>query len=126
NPHQPLKGQVEDLLDIPIAHPAFGQATVHTSVLVTTGLLDETLRQTIEGFNQGRRTQSKSTLDVWVKGQLQSKLQNAIGRFLPANLANIRDFLQLWLADGRSGAAKPDIASFLESRVQNLTSTASA
>jgi len=40
DPEEPLKGQVEDMLDIPIQHPSIPAGLSHRSFLVTTGNLD--------------------------------------------------------------------------------------
>jgi hypothetical protein len=73
-----IQGQIYDLLDVAIQHPSIPKTPTHQSYLVTTGCLDDTLRQTIDAFNDGRRRQGKSELNVIVKGQLQQKLESAL------------------------------------------------
>jgi hypothetical protein len=123
DPDQPLKGQIEDLLDLPIQHPSFPQSTTHRSTLVTTGNLDDTLRQTISVFNHGRKTKGQTTLDVWVKGHIETKIRAALGRFMPGPLENFRDFLQLALVDGKGTPDKKRVAAFLKERVSQLQQT---
>lgn len=118
NPTQPLKGQVEDLLDLPIQHPSVRPGTPHTSYLVTTGLLDETLRQTIVTYNLGRLQQGKSELFLLTRGELSRMILDCIGTFLPGSLAQLRDFLKLWLSDGRSMPARSEVAGFLAERAR--------
>jgi len=120
DPDQPLKGQIEDLLDVPIQHPAFDHKRRHESTLVTTGVLDDTLRQTLHAFNEGRRRSGKPTVNVLVKGQIESKIRAALGRFLPGKLTDTRDFLQLWLADGTSLPSRREISTLFEERISGL------
>ena len=65
----------------------------------------------------------KPTLDVLVKGQIEAKIHAALGRFLPGKLTDIRDFLQLWLADGRSLPRKHEISTLFEERTSALRAT---
>jgi hypothetical protein len=116
DPNQPLKGQVEDLLDLPIQHPSFQHATEHQSVLVTTGVLDDTLRQEIDQFNEGRKAKGKSILKVWLKGHIQQQILSSLSAFIPSKLPNFRDFLQLLLVDGTGVPDKEKLSMFLRER----------
>lgn len=118
NPEQPLKGQVEDLLDLAVQHPSIPSDAPRRYCLVTTGVLDETLRQTIDAFNQDRRRGGRPALDTMVRGQLQSKIMGTLDSFLPSSMSDLEPFLKLFLADGRDLPDKTAVASFLESRVE--------
>ena len=126
DPEEPLKGQVEDMLDIPIQHPSIPAGLSHRSFLVTTGNLDETLRQHISTYNLGRIAKQKLELLVTVKGELQTRIEKAVGSFVPVQLQSLRDFLQLFTADGRGIPDKKRISSLLESRTSRLDSKSSA
>ncbi|MDD5705815.1 MAG: hypothetical protein PHR35_07800 [Kiritimatiellae bacterium] len=114
HPDHSLKGQVEDLLDLPIDHPSVGTTRPHRSFLVTTGNLDDALRQELTAYNRGRRAKHKRTLIVWVKDQLSQKLVTRIGCLLPQRLDVFRDFLRLYLADGRSCPDGSVVSKFYE------------
>jgi hypothetical protein len=115
-PDQPLKGQVEDLLDLPIQHPSLKRNSRHVSTLVTTGMLDDTLRQTIDAFNAGRESLSKAPVHVIVKGDIADRIKRALGRFFPAQLKDFRDLLQLVVVDGGGMIDRKQVAMFLEKR----------
>lgn len=126
NPDEPLKGQVEDLLDLQIQHPSVRRGQPHKAFLVTTGSLDETLRQHIDVFNQTRRDGHKPELTVIVRGELLMRFEKAFGGFLPVQLKSLRDFLQLITADPRGTPDKARIASLFDGLLAKLDAKSSA
>lgn len=107
-----LKGQVEDLLDTAIQHPGIGWTTPHRAFLVTTGRLDDTLRQTIDSFNRAREQAGKHILTVWVKGDLLKMTGSALQRFMPCQIPELRDFLRLAIVEGKAMPDKKELARF--------------
>ena len=120
NPEQPLKGQVEDLLDLAIDHPSLPKPRKHRSYLVVTGVLDETLRQHIGAFNEERKRRKKPRIETWVKGDLQRKISGALDRFLSARVQDIRQYLRLLLEDGRGIPKREALAKFLDEVVADV------
>lgn len=107
-----IKGQVEDLLDLAIQHPSVPVGTSHISHLLTTGLLDDTLRQTISQFNQQRRDLGKSELRVITKGELKEGILSKYHEFFPFEADLFKVFLQLITADPRGLCSKKDLVNF--------------
>lgn len=121
NPKQPLKGQVEDLLDSQARHPSIQNPAVHRGILVTTGKLDETMRETIDSFNGMRKARRKPLLTVWTKAELSEMILESLSNFVPLGRDYTREFMRLYLEDGTSLPDKKRLAKFFEAVAASLS-----
>jgi len=109
-----IKPQIDELINAPIAHPSIDKAVPFRAYLVTNGQLADPVRRLIDDENTYWKGKNLSTLNVIVKGDLLRKFTDAYNSFLPATAQTLRDFLELYLTDGRDFVDKDKLADFLD------------
>jgi len=107
-----IKDQVADMLDLDIQHPSVPAGSPYKSHLVTTGLLNDVLRQTLEQYNRTREGKGQSTLDVITKGHIKEQLLTSYNAFIPIDPELFRDFLQLITSDLKGLPEKKTLFNF--------------
>lgn len=112
-----VKPEIDKLRDLPIIHPSIPAGTRHTSVLVTNGMIDDTVRRAITDMNNGPWKRAK--LQTIVRGQLVRQFVDASAAFVPQQLDDYRAFLDLFFADG-SGFIDDEKLSALFEHVLDL------
>lgn len=108
-----FKGQVERLVELPIAHPSVPQGVPHRAFLVTNGELDEPVRLEIVGRNRLWAERGYPELEVTVKRDLLLRFQSLQTDFWPVEPREVNTLLQLFLAHGAACLDKAKVASFL-------------
>jgi hypothetical protein len=91
--------EIEKLRKLPVVHPAVPAGTPHRSYLVTNGVLEDTVRRMITDLNNTQW--AEAPLTVIVRGQLLRDFIDASEAFVPQELVNYRNFLDLIFSDGR-------------------------
>lgn len=107
-----VKPEIDKLRDLPVVHPSLPTGTKHTSILVTTGIIDDTVRRAITDLNNGPWKRAK--LQTIVRGQLLRQFVDASAAFVPQQLADYRAFLDLFFADGRGFVDDQKLSALLE------------
>jgi hypothetical protein len=109
--------EIKKLWGLPVVHPSISFGTPHTSVLVTNGMLEDTVRRAITDLNHSEW--KDAPLQTVVRGQLLRDFVDASAAFVPTKLADYRAFLDLFFADG-SGFVDDEKLSTLLEDVLNL------
>lgn len=109
-----FRGEVEELLDLPIVHPSLHEGTPHESYLITNGQLSEEVRREIDDRNRVRKSENKPILHTIVKGELVSDFNLHFGEFIPADIPDLSEFLKLSLHEGEANLDKQAFFEFLK------------
>jgi len=105
-----IRPEIEELLDIPIAHPSVDKSIPHKSFLVTTGNLSDPVRREIDDRNEQRKRENKTILETIVGGQLLQDFISTNEKFLPKEISDIQFLLDLYTYDGTSPLPKEKFA----------------
>ncbi len=109
-----IRGEVEELVELPIQHPNIPQAAHSRAVLVTNGTITDPVRREITDRQAGWQRNGHSPLELITKWQLLEMFVKAQGTFLPRSPADFELFLRIFLRDKREPLNKEEFAGFLE------------
>jgi hypothetical protein len=104
--------EIEKLRGLPVVHPSIARGTRHTSLLVTNGTIEDTVRRMITDLNN--TTWKKAPLKTVVRGELLRDFLDASASFVPKELADYRAFLDLFFSDGRAFVDDEKLSALLE------------
>jgi hypothetical protein len=113
-----LRGQAEDLVRLPVLLPGVDSNEPHTPVLVTNGELRGDAVDSVRQYADVWERAGSGRLEVWQGPQLLAMFVEAHGSFLPARLAEFRQFVELYVASGEDRLPRADFARFLERLVE--------
>lgn len=105
--------EVRELIEIPIQYPGIPADGRHRCVLVTNGVLADTVRRQIEDLNRKWTGRGEPVLEVMVKGDLLREFLDLHGPFLPVQLADVGQLLELYLHDGTAPLPRKEFSDFL-------------
>jgi len=110
-----MRGEVEELVRLPVSVTAPNLRTEerHTPVLVTNGELTGDAPRSIEAFATEWERLGAPRLEIWQKHQLLGKFIAAHGSYLPTDLEDFRDFVELYVADFQDRLSRKRFAEFL-------------
>jgi hypothetical protein len=112
---QEVKPEVDELLDVPIAHPSVDKRIAHRSHLVTTGNLADPVRRLIDDVNEARLRAGKGALETETRGQLLKEFVEAHEDLLPKEVEDLRSFFELYTRPGQYNVPKEKFARLLAS-----------
>jgi hypothetical protein len=110
-----IKGEIDELVEIPINFPGVRKDIPHRAVLVTNGVITDKVRRDIDDLNLNYKRRGFSQLEVRTKMDLLKDFIKVTGSFLPANLSDFKLFLELLLYNGRELIDKELLSRFIES-----------
>ena len=111
-----MQEEIRELVELPVAHPAVDKSQPVQHFLVTNGMIDDPVRRAIDDMNMQweRLGLHNFKVDLILGTQLLRKFADAAGSFFPQKPTPLKDFLELYLADGKSLPDKDKLASFLK------------
>jgi hypothetical protein len=109
------KGEINDLVELPIQHPAVQGARHHTSFLVTNGNIKDPALKAINSANEAWRKRRYPALRTISGSELLKRFLAVNGTYLPQELSDLTVFLELVLRNGREPADKAKLSKLLES-----------
>ena len=118
-----IKGEIEELVEIPINHPNFTKTKNHRSILVTNKDMTAPARNTITDHNQSWINRGFPPLEVITKNELLKMFVDSHGNYLPIEMEDFHSFLELILTKGDHELDKAKYSAFLESFVFSVTHT---
>ena len=110
-----IRGEIEELIQLPIVHPSVSKDAGHRSYLVCNGEITDEVRIQIDQINEDNARQQRhySYLDVITFHRLLGLFVDAQRGFLPKSLEDYDAFLRLHLSDGRDFIDKAALSQFL-------------
>ena len=114
-----IRGEIHELIEIPIVHPSVSNDEVHKAYLVCNGDLTDEVRIQIDQINEDniRKNRNYAYLDVLTFSNLLEIFVDAQRGFLPNSIEDFNAFLSLYLSDGRDCVDKTALAQFLKCSV---------
>lgn len=114
-----IKGQINNLVEMPIKLPSIQGNEWHEPFLVTNGRIEDTVLDYINTENEGwRMRQFPFPLRTLEKSALVHQFTEVHGSFLPKESRDFRAMLSLVLRDGRAPLAKAQFSAFLETTLE--------
>jgi hypothetical protein len=110
-----IRGEVEELVELPIQHPSVPEETAFRPCLVTNGSISEPVRLDINARNAAWNQRRYPSLELIQRDDLLRCFLDLQGRFLPSAPGDFEKFLHLYLADKKDFLDKQEFAEFLES-----------
>ena len=110
-----IKGEIDELVEIPINYPKVDKEIKHRSIFVTNGRITDKVRRDVDDRNLRYRQLGLPELEIITGSELLKKFIDVHGLFLPTQLSDFRIFLELFLFDGRELLNKRLFTHFLES-----------
>jgi len=110
-----IRGEVEELVGLPLQHPDIPEGAPFRAHLVTSGILRDPARKTIKDWKQTWEQEGRRPLELLDKDRLIRLFLDTHGDVLLASPAELERFLRLFLADKRDILDKKAFAAFLES-----------
>lgn len=112
-----MRGEVEELMQLPVVHPSVDSTKTHKSFLVTNGEINESVRLQIVEMNRDNKQKGRnySYLEIINGQELLREFIGVQGRFVPKQLQEFSSFLNLFLSDGTDFFLKDKYFGFLTS-----------
>lgn len=114
-----IRGEVGELIELPVVHPSVNTNKIHKSFVVTNGDVNDTVRIQITQINDDntKKGRNYSYLDVINLQTLVKDFVDAQGSFIPQEPKDFKTFLELYLGDGTDFLDKGKYTSFLENSI---------
>ena len=114
-----IRGEIEELIQLPIDHPSVPKDAGHRSYLVCNGEITDEVRIQISQINEDneRKQRQYSYLDVIKFPKLLGIFVDAQREFLPNSIEDFDAFRRIQLSDGRDFIDKAALAQFLTGSV---------
>jgi hypothetical protein len=110
-----IRGEIEELTELPIDFPGVDKKVVHRAYLVTNGVVTDPVRIQINDRNEDnqRKGRNYAALEVISGDALLAAFIGAQGQFIPRALPDIRQFLDLYLDVGTGMLPKEKLFAVL-------------
>ena len=109
-----IRGEVEELVRLPVSTTLPTLTTEeHTPVLVTNGELRGDAPTSIKAFADTWSKAGSEQLEVWQKHQLLRMFIDAHGSYLPVELREFREFVELYVFEFNERLPREKLAQFL-------------
>lgn len=109
-----IKGEIDELVELPINYPALKKSIKHRAILVTNGIITEPVKRIIDDLNVSYKIRGFSELELITVSELLKRFLDVHGSFLPTELTDFKIFLELILSDGHELTNKGQLSVFLE------------
>jgi hypothetical protein len=110
-----IRGEVEELVRLPVSItvPSISKEETHIPILVTNGELRGDAPTSIEGFADTWVKLGAPRLQIWQRHRLLSMFINAHGTYLPTELTDFREFVELYVSDFHDRLPRKKLAQLL-------------
>jgi hypothetical protein len=109
-----IRGEVEELVQLPVMLPGVAPHEPHAPILVTNGELTGDAVQNIREYVDAWQRAGYPRMEIWQKGQLLQQFLSAHGSYVPSrSLSDFRTFVELYVADFRDRLPRQRFATFI-------------
>lgn len=112
-----IRGEVEELVQLPVRFPGVPEDEPHVPHLVTNGELRGDAPESVQRYAEDWAKRGYPRLEVWQRGKVRKLFLDAHGSYLPGGLTSFRNFVQLYVGEFRAPLPKVELAALLESIV---------
>jgi hypothetical protein len=115
---QTIQNEVRDLVQLPAIDPAINREEPHVPFLVTNGEIVGDALASIEEYSNLWERQGHAHLQIWRKHDLLGMFREAHGSYLPTDLVEFREFVQLYVSQFEDRLPREKFALFLQKLVR--------
>lgn len=108
-----IRGEVEDLVRLPVLLPGIRKDEVHSPVLVTNGEIRGDALTSVQEYAEDWERRGSPRLQVWQRNELLSLFIKSHGSYLPNALSDFRQFVELYISDFHDRLPREKFAGFL-------------
>lgn len=109
-----IRGEVEELVQLPVMLPGVAAGEAHAPILVTNGELVGDAVQNIREYVETWERAGHPHMAVWQKGELLQKFLSAHGSYVPSrSLADFRTFVELYVGNFTDRLPRERFATFI-------------
>jgi hypothetical protein len=108
-------GQVTMLVEAAVSHPNVRNGQRHRPFLVTSGSFSDPVQSLVRSMNESWQQRGLQPLTLIGGPQLHGDFMKLSSDFWPVEPPNVRDFLSLYLAEGKGDLDRKGFAAFLRS-----------
>lgn len=108
-----IRGEVAELVELPVMLPGIDPAEPHAPILVTNGELRGDAIQNIREYSDVWHARGSGQLITWQKTELLQKFIAAHGSFLPTSLKDFRTFVELYVSDFTDRLPREKFSQFI-------------
>jgi len=112
-----IRGEVEDLVRVPVVYPGLSKKVRHTPILVTNGDVTHDARESINYYDEMWAKDGNRHLKLWQRHELLKMFLDAHSSLLPSGLESIRDYMQLFVTNFRDRMPRERFARYLQGLV---------
>jgi hypothetical protein len=109
-----IKGEIDELVEIPIKHPKVNNTLKHRCIFVTNGNINDVVKTNITDRNV-RYKEVGQPLEIIAGQELLKMFLDVTGTFLPRQISDFRTFVEILLVEGTENLNKELFSTFLES-----------
>ncbi len=97
-----IKGEIDELVQLPIDHPSIDRKRIHKAYLVTNGYISDVVKAIIKDINEDNviKDRKYAYLDIINKDMLLNDFIKIDTKILPSEINEIDSFLKIYLSDG--------------------------
>jgi hypothetical protein len=95
-----IKAEVYELADVPIRSPAGRRLRARRCFLVTTGIIEDTVREQLRDHNQENREKDLPEIEIVERHELIGMFLDVFSEFFPVGLGSFNDLVRVYLSSG--------------------------
>lgn len=115
-----IRGEVEELVQLPVRVPGISESEPHTPFLVTNGEIRGDAIESIVRYRTRWSKDGSPRLRIISRRTLLRHFLNAQGSFMPTELVEFRRFVELFVADFTDRLPREKFAGLLEELVRSM------
>ena len=112
-----IKGEVYELADVPIRSPAGRRLRAHRCYLVTTGTIEDTVREQLRDHNEENRDKGLPEIEIVERHELIGMFLEVFSEFFPVGVGPFNDLVRVYLSNGRGPLDKELFSAVLRAVV---------
>lgn len=118
--------QITMLVEAAVSHPNVSNTERHLPFFVTSGALSEPVQLLVRSLNDSWQRRGFEPLTLVGGPQLHAEFMDLSSDFWPVEPPEVRDFLSLYLAEGKGDLNRKGLAAFLRSMLDETRSYSKA
>jgi hypothetical protein len=116
-----IRGEVEELVQLPVSLPSITKPEAHIPYLVTNGEIQGDALDSIQMFAETWQRQGYPRLQIIQRHELLAKFVTSHGSYLPTKLVDFRQFVELYISDFYDRIPREKFSFFLFRLVDSAT-----
>jgi hypothetical protein len=117
-----IKSEIDDLVELPPKHPSLpAKVEYWEAYLVTNGTIANPAARTIHDYAESKREKGHQPLKTIVAGELVRDFTEHFGDFMPVEIRELQQFLDLYNEDGENDLPCEKFKQYFENYYENFS-----